>query len=315
MKIVFMGTPDFSVPILKELNEKYGVDLVVTQPDKLKGRKKLLTMSPVKEFAKENNIPVFQPLKIREDYNVITELKPDIIITAAYGQIIPKALLELPYYGAINVHGSLLPKYRGGAPIQRAILNKESETGITIMYMASKMDSGDIIKQETLEILKTDTTTSLFDKLSDLGTTLLMETLPLIFLKQNERIKQDLSEVTYGYNLKREEERIDWNSSCFDLEAKVRAFYNEPGTYTTLDDTTLKIYKLEILPCENAIKSHRENSNGEIIKIFKDSIGVKMIDGVIIIKEVQLIGKKRMDVKNFLNGAGRNLITVGKVFK
>ncbi|MFK5883507.1 MAG: methionyl-tRNA formyltransferase [Candidatus Izemoplasma sp.] len=315
MKIVFMGTPDFSVPILQAVNELYGVDLVVTQPDKFKGRKKILTPTPVKEFAVANNIPVFQPIRIKDEYSVITDLNPDLIITAAYGQIIPKALLDLPKFGAINVHGSLLPKYRGGAPIQRAILNKEEQTGITIMYMGVKMDSGDIISQQSIDILGTDTTATLFEKLSLIGRDLLIETLPLIFSDKNSRTAQDKSLVTYGYNLRREEELIDWDSSCYDLEAKVRAFYSEPGTYTTLDNKTIKIYKLEILGCEDAIKSHTQNANGEIIKIFKDSIGVKMVDGVIIIKEVQLVGKKRMSVIDFLNGAGRNLITVGKVFK
>lgn len=315
MKIVFMGTPEFSVKILKELNEKYGVALVVTQPDKLVGRKKTLKFSPVKEFAVSNNIQVFQPVNIKEDHQMIIDLKPDIIITAAYGQIIPKVLLDLPFYGAINVHGSLLPRYRGGAPIQRAILNKDLETGITIMYMAKKMDSGDIISQRSIAIESNDTTKSLFEKLSVLGRDLLMETLPLIFLKKNEKIAQDESLVTYAKNLKREEELIDWDSSVFDLEAKVRAFYSDPGTYTRIDGVSLKVYQLEILDCENAINSHRENANGEIIKIFPDSIGVKMSDGVIIIKEVQLVGKKRMPAKDFLNGAGRKIIRVGKVFK
>ena len=206
MKIVFMGTPNFSVRILKELHEKYPVSLVVTQPDKRVGRKKVITYSPVKQAAEELGIEVFQPVKIKENYTRILEEKPDLIITAAYGQIIPKVVLDAPRLGALNVHGSLLPLLRGGAPIQRAIKRQHNTTGITIMYMAMKMDSGDIISQRSITIQKDDTSGTLFDKLSYVGSELLLDTLPSIIAGANSRTPQDEHLVTYAYNLKREEE-------------------------------------------------------------------------------------------------------------
>ena len=315
MKIVFMGTPNFSVPILKEIHEVYGVDLVVTQPDKTVGRKKIITCSPVKDMALELGIEVFQPIKIRDDYQKILDVKPDIIITAAYGQIIPKILLDSPKFKAINVHGSLLPKHRGGAPIQRALMNGDEYTGITIMYMGVKMDAGDIISQEKLKIEANDTKDSLFEKLSILGRKLLMNTLPLIFEEKVNSIKQNKEEVTYSSNILREEEKIDWNNNVEAIDRHVRAFYKEPGMFTTIDGKTIKVYKGEIHKCNNFIKNHINDENGKIIKIFTEGIGVKVNNGVFIITEVQLVGKKRMAVKDFLNGAGRNLITVSKVFK
>ena len=315
MKIVFMGTPNFSVPILKEIHEVYGVDLVVTQPDKTVGRKKIITCSPVKDMALELGIEVFQPIKIRDNYQRILDVKPDIIITAAYGQIIPKILLDSPKFKAINVHGSLLPKHRGGAPIQRALMNGDEYTGITIMYMGVKMDAGDIISQEKLKIEANDTKDSLFEKLSILGRKLLMNTLPLIFEEKVNSIKQNKEEVTYSSNILREEEKIDWNNNVEAIDRHVRAFYKEPGMFTTIDGKTIKVYKGEIHKCNNFIKNHINDDNGKIIKLFAEGIGVKVNNGVFIITEVQLVGKKRMAVKDFLNGAGRNLITVSKVFK
>ena len=315
MKIVFMGTPDFSVPILVALHQKYSVDLVVTQPDKFVGRRKVLTESPVKVKALDLGIEVFQPRVIRKDYQRILDIEPDIIITAAYGQIIPAAVIDFPKFGSLNVHGSLLPKLRGGAPIQRAIKRLHKETGITIMYMAYKMDSGDIISQETVEILSTDTSGTLFDKLSLKGVQLLMDTLPSIFNTTNQRTKQDESLVTYAYNLKREEEKINWNLSTKEVDAHVRAFSPQPSCYTTLDSKSIKIHKAVIFECNNFEKNHGNQENGTIIKIFKDGIGVKVNNGVIVIKELQLEGKKNQDVTTFMNGAGRNLIKVDKVFK
>ncbi|PAT02120.1 methionyl-tRNA formyltransferase [Candidatus Izimaplasma bacterium ZiA1] len=315
MKIVFMGTPDFSVPILKKVNEIYGVDLVVTQPDKIVGRKKVITSSPVKNMAKELGIEVFQPIKIRKDYQRILDVKPDIIITAAYGQIIPKVLLDTPKYKAINVHGSLLPKHRGGAPIQRSLMNGDEYTGITIMYMGVKMDAGDIIEQDKLKIESSDTKDSLFEKLSIMGTDLLMKTLPRIFAEEVKPLSQNQDEVTYSNNILREEEKINWGNNVEVIDRHIRAFYNEPGMFTSIDDRTLKVYQGKIHQCNNFEKNHEKDANGKIIKLFDDGIGVKVNNGVYIITEVQLVGKKRMNVKDFLNGAGRNLITVGKVFK
>jgi methionyl-tRNA formyltransferase len=180
MRIVFMGTPDFAVNVLQGLIDNYEVVLVVSQPDKLVGRHKVLTNTPIKELALKYNIPVFQPEKIRVDYNSIIEMKPDLIVTCAYGQIIPKELLDYPKYGCINVHASLLPKYRGGAPIHKAIINGDKTTGVTIMYMDVKMDNGDIISQREIAIHDSDNLESLYDKLSLLGKDLLLEVLPSI---------------------------------------------------------------------------------------------------------------------------------------
>lgn len=315
MKIVFMGTPEFSVKILEDVHRKYGVDLVVTQPDKKVGRKKTIQFSKVKEKAIELGIEVFQPVRIKDDFNRIINLSPDIIITAAYGQIIPDEVIYFPRLGSINVHGSLLPKLRGGAPIQRAIMRGHKETGITIMYMATKMDSGDIISQKAIPILDTDTSGSLFEKLSILGSELLLETLPSIIEGTNPRRKQDESLITYGFNLKREEEQINFHQTMKEIDAHLRAFLPAPGLYTTIDGIPLKIFKIELHNCSGFVKNHSDQENGTILKIFKDAIGVKVQDGVIKLKEVQLSGKKRQDVKTFMNGAGRNIIVPLKVFK
>jgi methionyl-tRNA formyltransferase len=314
MKIVFMGTPEFSVVILKKLHEEYGVDLVVTQPDKLVGRKKILTHSPVKNLALELNIPVFQPRKIKEEYKQITDLNPDIIITAAYGQLIPQAVLDAPKLGCINVHGSLLPLLRGGAPIQRAIKRLHNTTGITIMYMAMKMDSGDVISQRSIPISKNDTSGTLFEKLSFIGRDLLMDTLPSIIDRTNKRIPQNPHNVTYAYNLKREEEEIDWNRSKEEVDAHIRAFTPTPTCYTTIDGKQLKILRISFAH-DFDFESVKDLESGTIVQVEKNTIGVKVNNGVIRIKEVQLAGKKKQDVRTFMNGAGRNLIKVEKIFK
>jgi len=315
MNIVFMGTPEFSVKILEAVHKEYGVKLVVSQPDKLVGRKKVLTPSPVKVKALELGIAVFQPIKMKNDYQPILDAKPDIVITAAYGQMIPNEIIDYPKFGAINVHASWLPLLRGGAPIQRAIQRLHNTIGVTIMYMAYKMDSGDIIKQTSIPILKTDTSGILFKKLSRVGRDLLMETLPSIFEGTNKRKIQDEFLVTYAYNLRREEERINWELSVEEIDAHVRAFTPEPTCYTTIDSLNLKVLSVEPHQCDSFIESHAHQQNGTIIKLFENGIGVKCINGVIKITAVQLAGKTIQDVKTFMNGAGRNLIKVDKVFK
>ena len=314
MKIVFMGTPQFSVRILEAVHEKYGVDLVVSQPDKFVGRKKVLTFSPVKEKALELGIDVFQPRNIKQDHQTILDLNPDIIITAAYGQIIPEIVLDCPRLGSINVHGSLLPALRGGAPIQRAIQRLYNTTGITIMYMAMKMDSGDIISQRSIPILPNDTNGTLFEKLSIIGRDLLMDTLPSIFEGTNERHPQVEADVTFAYNIKREEERIDWDLSKEEIDAHIRAFTPSPTCYSTISGKQLKILKVDMCDCTDP--DMLENmENGTVFKIVKDGVGVKVKNGAIKIKEVQLAGKTRQDMKTFMNGAGRNLVKVGFIFK
>lgn len=309
IKIVYMGTPDFSVGPLKKLIENnYDVALVVTQPDKEVGRKKEIKYSPVKEFALNNNIKVFQPSKIREDYDEILKIKPDIIITCAYGQIIPKVLLDYPQYKCINIHASLLPKLRGGAPIHKAIIDGYDKTGITIMYMDEKMDSGDIIYQEEVLIEDSDNAGTLFDKLSILGSNMIIKVLPDIVSGNINPIKQNEEEVTYAYNITREEEKIYFNKTTREVFNKIRGLYPWPVGYAVLDNKKIKIYNSKIGT------SNKDGSPGEIINIYKDSIGVKTIDGEILLIEIQFEGKKRILVKDYLNGLQDKNSILGKIF-
>ena len=302
-RIVFMGTASFSLAVLQMLLEnQYHVVGVVTQPDRYVGRKKVLTMPDVKVEALKYDIPVIQPVRIKEDYQAILDLQPDLIITAAYGQIIPQALLDAPRLGCVNVHASLLPLYRGGAPVHQAIIDGQEKTGVTIMYMVKKMDAGDIISQKETPILENDTVGILYDRLSDLGAQLLKETLPSVLDGTNQRIPQDESLVTYAPTLSREDERIDWNLSAKQVYNKVRGTNPWPGSYTTYQGKTVKIWAGQVHQCENAMKHHAHQDNGTIVKIFKDTIGVKVNDGVYLITELQLEGKKRMSVKDYLNG-------------
>lgn len=296
LKVIFMGTPDFAVPVLENLIEECNVILVVSQPDREKTRKGDLLATPVKEVALKNDIPVFQPLKIRNEYETITSLNPDIIITCAYGQIIPEVILNAPRLGCINVHGSLLPKLRGGAPIHRAIINGDTETGITIMYMDKEMDSGDIIAQEKLEILDSDNLDSIYEKMSLLGSSLLMRTLPSIANGTNVRIKQDNNLVTFGYNITKEEEKIDFNKSAREVFNKIRGLSSIPGAYCTLDGKRLKIY--------GSFITNRKSNDiaGKIVDIDKNGIYITTSDYIIGINDLMLEGKKRCNINNFING-------------
>ena len=306
-KIVFMGTPDFSVPVLKGLIENYNVVGVVTQPDKEVGRKKELTFSPIKKVAVENNIKVIQPIKIRNEYQEVLDLEPDIIVTCAYGQIIPKEILDYPKYGCINVHASLLPKYRGGAPIHRAILNGETKSGITIMYMDVGMDTGDIISVKETSITENMTVGELHDILSQMGRELLLETLPSILEGTNNRIKQNNDEATFGYIIKREDEVVDFNNTTKNVHNKIRGLSPFPSSYAVLDGKIIKFYKSEIG------NSNKNGNPGEIINIYKDSIGVKTTDGEILIKEIKPEGKNKMPVSSYLNGIKKEEL-IGKIF-
>lgn len=302
-RIVFMGTASFSLEVLKMLiDEHYDIVGVVTQPDRYVGRKKVLTMPDVKVEALKYDIPVLQPQRIKEDYQDVLALEPDLIITAAYGQIIPQALLEKPKLGCVNVHASLLPKYRGGAPVHQAIIDGEEKTGVTIMYMVQKMDAGNIISQKETPILEDDNVGILYDRLSVIGAELLKETLPSIINGTNDSIEQDESQVTYARTISREDERIDWNSSANQVYNKVRGMNPWPGSYTTYLGKTMKIWGGQVHCCENAMKHHAHQDSGTIVKVFKDAIGVKVNDGIFLITELQLEGKKRMSVKDYLNG-------------
>ena len=301
-KIVFMGTPKFAVPVLEMLIEKYGVDLVITQPDKKVGRKKVLTAPPVKVIAEEKGIKVLQPEKISNDENVLSELKelnPDIIITAAYGQLVPETILEIPKYKCINVHGSLLPKLRGGAPIQYSILEDHEKTGITIMYMVKKLDAGDMISKVEVDILDSDNYESLHDKLSIAGRDLLKETLPNIFTGNIAPEKQDDSLATFARNILREDEKIDWNKSAREIFNQVRALDPTPGAFTYLDENVLKIWSSEVVDLEENFSSKKV---GTIIKQDKKHIYLLCGENTVLkVKELQISGKKRMPVVNFLS--------------
>ncbi len=308
IKVVFMGTPEFSVPILEGLIENYKVVGVVTQPDKEVGRNHKITYSPVKECAIEHNIKVLQPLKVRKEYEEIIELKPDIIVTCAYGQIIPKALLDYPKYGCINVHASLLPKLRGGAPLHRAIINGESKTGITIMYMDEHMDTGDMISKEEILIDFHDTVGEIHDKLSLLGRDLLLQTMPDIIQNKVKPVKQNDEEATYAPIIKREDELIDFNKKSLEIYNQIRGLNPYPVAYAMLDGKVMKIYSSMIK--DNIYTSKQ---NGEIVRIYDDGIGVSTSDSEIILKEIKPEGKRKMSAKEYLNGVDKDSL-IGKIF-
>ena len=296
LKVVFMGTPTFSVPILTSLINNTNVVLVVSQPDREKDRKGNFLPTPTKIVAENHNIEVYQPVNIKKEYQKILDLKPDIIITCAYGQIIPEVLLNTPKYGAINVHGSLLPSLRGGAPIHHAIINGDEVTGITIMYMDKKMDAGDIISQAKIRIEENDNLDSLYEKLSHLGEKLLIETLPSIITGTNERIKQEESKVTYGLNITKEEEKIDFHKKSHDIHNLIRGLSSTPGAYCFLDNKRFKIYKSEL----TNIKSKK--NPGTIEQIDKTGIYISTLDNLIKITNFKLEGKKRININEFING-------------
>ena len=296
INVVFMGTPSFAYNVLDNLIKNTNVVMVVCQPDREKDRKGNIIYSPCKRLAIENNIEVFQPMKIRNDYQKILDKKPDIIITCAYGQIIPKAILDYPKYGCINVHASLLPKLRGGAPIHHAIIDGYKETGVTIMYMDEKMDNGDIISQDKTIIDDEIVLDELYNKLSIMGSKLLINTLPSIIDGSNSRIKQDINDVTFGYNITKEEEHIDFNDNIDNVYNRIRGLSSIPGAYTIINNKRMKVYM--------ALKTNIESNKrpGTIIDINKEGIFVSTKDYVIKLTDVKLEGKKRCNVKDLING-------------
>ena len=296
LKVVFMGTPTFSVPILESLIKECNVILVVSQPDKEKDRKGAFVSTPIKQIALSHNIEVYQPTKIKEEYQKIIDANPDIIITCAYGQIIPESLINYPHLGCINVHGSLLPRLRGGAPIHHAIINGDDETGITIMYMDKHMDSGDIIAKRSLPIGPNDTLDIVYEKMSKLGASLLMETLPSIVAGTNNRIKQDEKYVTFGYNITKEEEKINFNNPSIKVHNLIRGLSSIPGAYCFLEEKRLKIYQSELTNTKST------SSPGTIEKIDKTGIYISTNDNLLKIIDIKLEGKKRCLVKDFVNG-------------
>lgn len=305
LRVVFMGTPDFAVPVLEKLILNTKVVLVVSQPDKCVGRKRELVPTPVKKKALEYNIPVFQPEKVKLDYEEIVLARPDIIITCAYGQIIPKALLDLPRLGCINVHASLLPYLRGGAPLHHAIIDGYKETGVTIMYMDESMDTGDIISTVTYPLKDTDTVGTVHDNLMEMGANLLMETLPSIIKGTNKRIKQDNSKATYAYNISRSDEHLDFSGSGLLVERKVRGLNPWPLANTLFDDEEIKIISGYFVLGKSIPK--------KINVVTKDSLGIGCSDGIYYVTALKPSGKKVMDIKSYLNGMDKDKLLAKKI--
>ncbi|EGQ2685061.1 methionyl-tRNA formyltransferase [Staphylococcus pseudintermedius] len=303
-KIIFMGTPDFSTAILEMLIDTEEVIAVVTQPDRPVGRKRVLTPPPVKKVAVAHDIPVYQPEKLSGSAELETLLQTecDLIVTAAFGQLLPESLLEHPKFGAVNVHASLLPKYRGGAPIHQAIIDGEAETGVTIMYMVKKLDAGDIISQQAIPIEDKDNVGTMHDKLSRLGTELLKETLPSIINGTNDRTPQDEALVSFASNIQREDERIDWTQDARTIFNHIRGLSPWPVAYTTFEDKNMKLYEAQLVKGQSG-------RPGEIIDVTKKHIIVGTgSDDAVALTEIQLAGKKRMSVAQFLSGFQTSLV-------
>lgn len=290
MNVVFMGTPEFSVPVLKKLMEHHRVIAVVTQPDRPVGRKRVLTPSPVKVEAQNHDIQVIQPEKIRENYEEIVSLKPDIIVTAAYGQIVPRALLDAPKYGCINVHASLLPKYRGGAPIHQAIIDGEKETGISIMYMEEKLDAGDVLAQQATPIEADDDVGTMHHKLSKIGADLLMTTMEEIQSGQAKAVPQESDHVTFAPNIRREQEELSWQKPAQQLANQVRGMRPWPGAFTWFEGKRLKVW------AATATSETTSAKPGTVLRSNKEGIFVASGDGTVLcLTNVQLAGKKATD--------------------
>jgi len=293
--IIFMGTPEFAAHILERLiSEGFNIVCVVTQPDKPFGRKKILKQSEVKDVALKHNIEVFQPIKIREDYQKIVDINPDLIITAAYGQIVPQAVLDAPKIMAVNIHGSLLPKYRGGAPIHYSVINGDEKTGVTIMEMIDKMDAGGIITQAELPIEFTDNVGDVYSKMKKVGADLIVKTLPSLLNNNFKVIQQDEDLVTYSPNIKPSEEIIDFNRPVLDVYNQIRGLNPFPVAYFKYEDKRFKVYKAEIKNDSSIV--------GMIMNISKEGIEIGCEDGIIVLKEIQPEGKKRVLVSDYVNG-------------
>lgn len=298
MRVIYMGTPDYAVPSLKKLIEKHEVVAVFTQPDKPKGRGQKLQYTPVKEEAIKHNIPVYQPLKLRKDeesIGILMDLKPDVIVVVAYGQILPKEILEIPKYGCINGHASLLPKLRGAGPINWSIINGEHKTGVTTMQMNEGLDTGDmLIKIETL-IEEDETAEQLHDRLMGITADALIETLDKMNNGEIIPEKQNDSESSYAPMLTKQLGHIDFNKKVDEVYNLIRGVSPWPGAYFYMDDKMVKIWKCSKLKCENKILS-------KVLKVRRDGIYIGCMDGQIVINELQEVGGKRMSVEAYLNG-------------
>lgn len=299
MKVIFMGTPDFAVPSLKALLTKHEVVAVVTQPDKPKGRGKKMQVTPVKEVALAHGIPVLQPQRVREG-EVVETLRgygADLIAVAAFGQLLPEEILHMPRYGCINVHGSLLPEYRGAAPMQRAIIDGKRVTGITTMFMAKGMDTGDMLLKKEVEILPTDTFADLHDKMAEVGAQLLLETIDGLEKGTIERIPQEDALATHAPMIYKETGHIDWSKRGQQIIDLMRGMYPGHGAYALLGEEPLKMFWAEAEE-----KSCPDAAFGEIVEVTKKDFAVKCGDGILRIKEVQARGGKKMAADAYLRG-------------
>ena len=297
MKIIFFGTPEFAVPSLEALiNSKHNIVGLVCQPDRPKGRGRKLSPPPTKILAEENSIAVLQPEKIKTNdfFEQLSKLTPDLICVTAYGKIIPKNILDLPRYGCINVHASILPKYRGAAPINWAIINGEKSTGVTTMLMDEGMDTGDMLLKEEIQIADKETSIEISEKLSQIGAELLLETIELLEDGRLEPIKQNDDEVTYAPILKKEIGKIDWNKSASDINNLIRGTQPWPGTFTSLSNKNLKIFKADV--------SDGNGKPGEVIKCDDKTLAIAAGNESLSILELQLEGSKRMNIEDFLRG-------------
>lgn len=308
MRIIFMGTPDFAVGTLEALvNAGHEVVLAVTQPDKPQGRKQILIAPPVKQTAEKLGIPVYQPKRVREPeaLALLRGYEPELIVVAAFGQILPKELLDMPTYGCINVHASLLPKYRGAAPIQWAILNGDAVTGVTIMRMDVGLDTGDMIAKAEVAITPQDTGGSLFDRLAETGAKLCVETIPSIVDGTAVYTPQDEQAATKVGQISKKDGLIDFTRSAAAIECQIRGLNPWPSAYTSLAGKTLKIWSAQVSDRQT------EAQPGTVVLVEKDRFGVQTGEGVLICTEVQLEGKKRMSAADFLRG---NALTTGSRF-
>lgn len=299
MRVLFMGTPDLAACVLKRIIEDgHEVIGVVTQPDKQKGRGKAMSCPPVKEMAISYHLNVYQPIKVREAQYIemIRKMNPEVIVVAAFGQILPKELLEIPKYGCINVHTSLLPKYRGAAPIQYCIINGEKETGVTIMHMDTSIDTGDIILQEKIKLSEKETGGSLHDKLAVLGADLLVKVLHQLENGTADRIKQEEDKATYVKVIQKEMGKIDFTRPAVEIERLIRGLNPWPSAYTSLEGKTLKLWSADVEASDHKAEP------GEVIEVRKDAIAVMTGEGLLVLRELQLEGKKRMPADAFLRG-------------
>lgn len=302
MKIVYMGTPDFAVaPLEALLAAGHTVTAVVTQPDKPKGRSGKLQMSPVKECALQHDIPVLQPIKIKraEEIERLRQYEADVYVVAAFGQILSQEILDLPHYGSLCIHASLLPAYRGASPINRVIMDGQKKSGVTIMQMDAGIDTGDILTQSEVVIEDTDTDLSLEEKLSKVGAELIVKTLQKLEAGTLTATKQDDSQSCYAKLLTKAMGQIDWNQSALSIDRQVRGLYSWPGAYTSCKGKMLKIWQAKPVE-EEGIAAY--SMPGSIARVTKNEIFVQTGDGVLCLQEVQLEGKKRMKVHDFLLG-------------